>query len=380
MVSRIEVGVLGKHPGYGDFVRHGIADETADELTRWIDTTLTEVRDQLKADWADFWDNGQELRFWLGRQVLGQTCIGIFRPSRDRVGRRYPLILMAQGVAVPPPVIDRDQRPWDVLSSQMKRMQPGQGAAALLRGIDSDALFVAPEPDSAASEGPVLWAHHPEGDLDALLASAAPVDHGRAATQRSYWWSTAAPGRAPVWLAHPGLPQGQALAWAIGGEHMDAPVPQPVQHHHPEAPQQQAPPPPQDDAPAYHHYHSGVAAEVPHAAPPGSPDGTPDDSDPYAAISADSAPEPMPQDAFHSASVASLPEVPVPDRDSLSAEEQAHGYGEVTDYGLDLPAPLESPVPRRTVGDDDDADDWADFSDSDLPSLAMPREGDKSKT
>ena len=331
MVSRIEVGVLGKHPGYGDFVRHGIEEPIADELTNWIDTTLTEVRDQLKADWADFWDNGQELRFWLGRGILGHTTIGIFRPSRDRVGRRYPLILMAQGVAVEAPVIDHDQRPWDVLSAQMQRMQPGQGAAALLRGVDADALFVAPEPAEASEMGPVIWAHHPEGDLSQLLASAAPVDHGRAATTRSYWWSVAAPGRAPVWLAHPGLPQGPALAWAIGGVPMDGPMPAPV-------------PPPVPDAQV--------------------------EPDPYGEIAAEDAPPPMPQEAFHSAAVAAPPELPVPAPDEDEAED-SHGFGEITDYGLDLPSPLESPAPNA---EENDGDDWANIADSDLPSLAMPRD------
>ena len=357
MVSRIEVGVIGKHPGYGDFVRHGIDEDIGDELMAWIDTTLTEVRDQLKADWADFWDNGQELRFWLGRGILGKTTIGIFVPSRDRVGRRYPLLLMAQGVAVEAPVIDRDQRPWDILSNQLRRMQPGQGAAALLRGVDADALFVSPEHAGAQEEGPVIWAHHPEGNLDQLLASAAPVDHGRAATTRSYWWSVAAPGRAPVWLAHPGLPQGSALAWAIGGVPMDGPVPVPE-------PAASAAPP---------------AVEEP---------------DPFADIPAAAAPEPMPQEAFHSAAMtpphapahpAEAPpaataaaaepprEIPVP---SFEADDEdttaAPGFGEVTDYNLELPTPLHSPAPPPEG--DATGDDWANIADSDLPSLAMPRD------
>ncbi len=345
MVQRIEVGVLGKHPGYGDFVRHGVDDATADALTRWIDATLTEVRDEMKADWADFWDNGQELRFWLGRKVLGQTTIGIFRPSRDRVGRRYPLLLMAQGVAVEAPVIDRDQRPWDVLSAQMRRMQPGQGAAALLRGIDADALFVAPEPDAAHQMGPVIWAHHPEGNLDALLASAAPVDHGRAATQRSYWWSVAAPGRAPVWLAHPGLPQGAALAWCIAGVPMDGPVP--------------------------------VAAAAPD--PAAAADGTlppAQATDPFAGITGAAAP--VPEEAFHSARLQDLPGIPVPSPEVPPDPVPDPAAVEVTTPRLNIDRPLESPLRDRDVDEASD-DDWAGLADSDLPSLAMPRDGEDKK-
>lgn len=365
MVQRIEVGVLGKHPGYGDFIRHGIADETADTLMAWIDETLTQVRDQMKADWADFWDNGQELRFWIGRKVLGKTTIGIFQPSRDRVGRRYPLLLLAQGVAVEAPVIDSDQRPWDVLSSQMARMQPGQGAAALLRGVDADALFLSPEPDAADQMGPVIWAHHPEGNLAELLASAAPVDHGRAATQRSYWWSVAAPGRAPVWLAHPDLPQGQALAWAIGGEVMTAPVPTPAPAA---APPMEAP---SADPGAY--TQPQTAAE---------PDFL---SDPFADIPAEAGPAPMPEDAFQSArlSAPNSPdgpaELPLPDNDVIDDTPAERGYGEVTDYGIDLPKPLEGGLPKAAAGEASE-DDWSGLASSDIPSLAMPRDDDpKSK-
>lgn len=356
MVSRIEVGVLGKHPGYGDFVRHGVPEDVADLLMEWIDTTLTEVRDQLKADWADFWDNGQELRFWLGRGVLGQTTIGIFQPSRDRVGRRYPLLLLAQGVAVEAPVIDRDQRPWDVLSSQMKRMQPGQGAAALVRGVDADALFVAPEPAEASDMGPVIWAHHPEGDLDALLESAAPVDHGRAATTRSYWWSTATHGRAPVWLAHPGLPGGSALAWCIGGVPMDGPVPVPQ----PAAAAPAAPPPPQA---AYAPYDDPAPMPMPEPEP-----------DPFAALAASTAAAaaPIAPDAFEAAASAEIPQMPVPEADSPD-EPAAPGFGDVTDYRLELPQPLHSPLPKDP-NNDTAKDDWSGLSDSDLPSLAMPRD------
>lgn len=361
MVQRIDVGVLGKHPGYGDFVRHGIADETADLLMAWIDETLTQVRNQLGADWADFWDNGQELRFWLGRKILGQTTIGIFRPSRDRVGRRYPLLLLAQGVAVEAPVIEHDQRPWDVLSAQMARMQPGQGAAALLRGIDADALFVSPEADAAHQMGPVIWAHHPEGDLTALLSSAAPVDHGRAATQRSYWWSVAAPGRAPVWLAHPDLPQGQALAWAIGGEAMSAPVPAPIP---------QAPTPHADSAAplAMASHLANVAAPEPAA--PG-----PVDGDPYAEIPMTAASAPMSEDAFQSARLTPPAELPLPTDDTIDDAPAAKGFNEVTDYGIDLPEPLESAPPKAAAGDASD-DDWANLANSDIPSLAMPRDDD----
>ena len=67
------------------------------------------------------------------------------------------------------------------------------------------------------AQGPIIWAHHPEGDLGALLRSAGPVDAERAMTARSYWWAPATQGRAAAWLGQTGLPGPEALGWLLGG-------------------------------------------------------------------------------------------------------------------------------------------------------------------
>ena len=212
------VGLMGKHPGYGDFLRAGLSDEVVDRLNGWLDACLPPLRDQMGEGWGPFWDTAQDLRFWIGRAVLGTTLTGVLHPSRDRVGRRFPLILVAEGADVPLPLgDDADQAPWEVLSEHLEDMQAGQGSAALLEGL----TLTLPAEDTAATTGPTLWAHHPEGDLAALLRSAETPDADRARLTRSYWW---APGvrsktqnRAATWLACPGLPEPQALGWLLGG-------------------------------------------------------------------------------------------------------------------------------------------------------------------
>lgn len=209
-----DIGIMGKHPGYGDFVRHGIDRDLADRLGAWIDETLSGVRSDLGDDWDRFWDTARPLRFWIGRAVLGRTMCGVFHPSRDKVGRRYPLILVATGAAQAAPVSDPVQDMYDGFDAHLVQAAPGDGAAALLDG------FAGPVPeaedDQQLTEGPIIWAHHPDGNLAALLDAAGPVDHARAATMRSYWWSSGADGLA-VWLAVPGLPQPTSLAWLLGG-------------------------------------------------------------------------------------------------------------------------------------------------------------------
>lgn len=207
-------GLMGKHPGYGDFIATGISTQTEAALTGWLDPVLAALRDQLGNDWAGFWDSAQDLRFWIGRGIFGRTLAGVMRPSRDRVGRRYPLLILAEAVAVPPPVRDPDQGLWRALATHLDRMQPGQGARALLVGLPGG--FPAETPEAAAA-GPTIWAHRPDGDLAALLAAAGPVEAARAELSRSHFWAPATPGRAAVWLAETGLPGAGALGWLLAG-------------------------------------------------------------------------------------------------------------------------------------------------------------------
>jgi type VI secretion system protein ImpM len=224
----LTVGILGKHPAFGDFLRHGVSDEVAGRITGWIDPTLHALRDQQGDRWEAFWDTARGVRFWIGRAVAGRTLAGVLRPSRDRVGRRYPLVLMAEGVDLPAPVEAPDQAFHAALEAHLDAMRPGEGARSLLAGLDPAALPAAAEPPEALALGPILWAHHPGGDLAALLEAAAPVDRARAQTARSYWWAPGDRGRAAVWLGQPGLPAPASLGWLLAGLPAAAPAADPA--------------------------------------------------------------------------------------------------------------------------------------------------------
>ncbi|MBS0123544.1 type VI secretion system-associated protein TagF [Thetidibacter halocola] len=210
------IGLMGKHPAFGDFVQAGLTDRTVSVLSLWLDRSLADLRETMGHDWPAFWDGAQGLRFWIGHKVTGRGLAGVLRPSRDRVGRRYPLLMLAEGVALPLPMQDTDQSPWEAFEAHLAGAHPadGSGAAGLLAGFKAD---LPEETDAMRAEGAVLWAHHPEGDLAALLRSAGRADPARAALGRSYWWSPGDSGRLPVWLGCDGLPGAQALGWLLGG-------------------------------------------------------------------------------------------------------------------------------------------------------------------
>ena len=215
------LGLIGKHPGYGDFLRHGVDPSLADWLDGWLNNALMPLRDEMgEGAWPAFWDAAPVLRFWIGRTVTGgHGLAGILSPSRDKVGRRFPLLLMAQNSALAPPLLNADQAPYEALEAHLEAAapQPGQGAAALLDGLDPDQAGFVPEPAAMAGQTPLIWAHNAQGDLAGLLSAMQPVDHTRAMLARSYWWAPARSDRAAICLAQQGLPDSAALGWLLSG-------------------------------------------------------------------------------------------------------------------------------------------------------------------
>jgi len=204
--------VFGKHPAHGDFLSHGVDRTIEERLMRWLDATLSCLRERLGPDWPVFWDDASALRFWIGQSVVGRTVAGVLFPSRDAVGRRYPLIVAVTGRPVPPPVIEPDQTLWQILAGlpdagDARGWMVGSGPALSACG----ALATAEE--TALAE---LWARRGDGDSAALLRDAERMDHAHAALTRSYWWRDGAvPGDAAAWLGCQGLPEADALAWCL---------------------------------------------------------------------------------------------------------------------------------------------------------------------
>ncbi len=208
----MELGLYGKHPGWGDFVQAGLAAPLLAPLESWLDAVLAEARAALGADWEPIWDRDGAarpvLRFWLGEDLWGQPVCGVMAASRDRVGRRFPLLVLAPGAALPPPVLDAAQDWYEAaeqhLRGRLAAPSAGGGApAALLDGL------APPEAaDAVAEPGPAgFWAMGVPQDLPGLLADIAATDHRRAAAGRSYWWRVghAAPAPEPEDLPqHPG--------------------------------------------------------------------------------------------------------------------------------------------------------------------------------
>lgn len=177
------LAVYGKHPGWGDFVSSGLPGPLLARLEVWLDATLAACRDDLGAEWPKVWAEAPPLRFWLGEAAFGQVLCGVLLPSQDRVGRRFPLLLMALG-GPPPPVVDPSQGWYADVEAWALGLSGRSDLAAL-----ADLLAGMPEPEADTLGGPAdFWAAVPGATVEGLLADIALTDHRRAAAGRSYWW------------------------------------------------------------------------------------------------------------------------------------------------------------------------------------------------
>lgn len=209
--------IYGKHPAFGDFLAHGLPHKHLHVLDEWLETVLPDVRKGLGDNWEAAWEAAPPLRFWIGPMLLGVPLIGIFLPSMDKVGRRFPLFFALSDVVTPPPVHAAfDPAPYDALwnhVSQFEMPQSGpQGAERLLAGFEMPDLQGAPWDEG---QDGTIWGQRADGDLDRLFRDARPSDNEQAQLMRSHWWQTGRKDREAGWLGCNGLPDAGSLTWLL---------------------------------------------------------------------------------------------------------------------------------------------------------------------
>lgn len=192
-------GWFGKHPLHGDFVSRGLSDALRDALQKGLDAALVALRDMTGAEWEGRFDAAPPVRFWLGDAILGCTLAGVMVPSQDSVGRRYPLVTLAIGDDLPPP-LNPDQGQHMALEQAAGELRAGGVVAA--GGLSL-----------AAAPTDLLWAINEDGEVETLIADIAAEDFRRAARDRSYWW--VGDGGARM-ISVSGLPDGMMLGWVTG--------------------------------------------------------------------------------------------------------------------------------------------------------------------
>ena len=91
----MEVGLYGKLPTHGDFLRRRVSDDFIAAWDPWLQLCLTDSRAALGEQWLETYLTSPVWRFAFGPNVCGAAAVaGLLVPSVDRVGRYFPFTLM----------------------------------------------------------------------------------------------------------------------------------------------------------------------------------------------------------------------------------------------------------------------------------------------
>lgn len=93
----MQVGLFGKLPSHGDFLRRRVSEAFVDAWDAWLRDCLAESRAALGERWLDLYLTSPAWRFVCAAGACGPApVIGLMVPSVDRVRRFFPLTLVAE--------------------------------------------------------------------------------------------------------------------------------------------------------------------------------------------------------------------------------------------------------------------------------------------
>ena len=89
-------GFFGKVRSHGDFVGRRLPPDVRRRLDDWLQAALVRSRQDLGDAWLPTWLSSPIWRFVVSASLCGeQAWAGVMMPSHDRVGRCFPLLLLA---------------------------------------------------------------------------------------------------------------------------------------------------------------------------------------------------------------------------------------------------------------------------------------------
>jgi type VI secretion system protein ImpM len=149
----MRTGFYGKMPATGDFVARGLPAGFVQKFDRWLAQHLAPMID------GQSWDESVALRFLSGPGAFGPAA-GVVLASRDRIGRCFPLALVALDVEPSIELVAAGEQWFSAVEMLGRAAQAGELTADELNA----ALFSLPAPGLTAKgervEGMVVWTEH----------------------------------------------------------------------------------------------------------------------------------------------------------------------------------------------------------------------------
>ena len=208
MDAQVGYGWYGKVPCVGDFVRRGLSPQFVSAWDGWMQNLLLIGRDALGDRWQECYFGAPIWRFALSPGVCGPlAAAGIVMPSVDRVGRQFPLCLLAE---IDAPV-------WTAYLAVEPVFEALEDTALAM--LDDDAALEHLEESLTALPAPVavlVTRAETVGAATALAVDGAVQNAlaTLAVAERASIWVAVIDGRSRVLLA-PRLPDGEKEAAAL---------------------------------------------------------------------------------------------------------------------------------------------------------------------
>jgi type VI secretion system protein ImpM len=93
----VDVGLYGKLPSHGDFLRRRASDGFVSGWDAWLQNCMNASRSAMGDRWLDVYLTSPVWRFSGAEGACGSApVIGLMAPSVDRVGRYFPLTIVAE--------------------------------------------------------------------------------------------------------------------------------------------------------------------------------------------------------------------------------------------------------------------------------------------
>ena len=229
MADDAPVGFYGKLPCRGDFLQRRVSEAFVEVWDAWLQRCLAESIAQMQGRWLEAYLTSPVWRFVLSPGICGDGAYGgVMVPSVDRVGRYFPLTIVASwepensALAVAcgahswfdraeelaldaPEASDFDL--FDAGVAQLPALANAQDAAeaVTLRG-HLDRVESASE--TQGWRVPLRSVHSLQRAVNLLAAR----EIERTLQPLSLWWSDGSKDTEPTWVCQRGLPPPQSFA------------------------------------------------------------------------------------------------------------------------------------------------------------------------
>ena len=211
-------GWFGKLPSHGDFLVRRLPPEVRLCFDNWLQAGLVESRIALGDAWLPTWLSSPLWRFVVSAGVCGeQAWAGVMMPSHDRVGRTFPLLLMAASEGTPSlPGCMTVHAGWFARLEALALSTLEEGFSLERFDAALAALGAAPRAGSSSAAAPAPLAGRAAVVLldDAVLPALAE----RVMTGHSAWWTDGSPRVGPCLALCRHLPAPAAFAALLDGQ------------------------------------------------------------------------------------------------------------------------------------------------------------------